>query len=835
MNARSLKLASALVTLAFSILDPQLSTVLAQGTAFTYQGRLNDANAPANGSYDLRFIVYDNSVGGIQQGPSLTNAATAVSNGLFTVTLDFGNQFPGAARWLDIAVRTNGGGNFSALAPRQPLTSSPYAITAGNVVSGGLAAGAYGNAVTLNNAANQFTGSFAGNGANVTNVNAATLGGLAPSNFWQLGGNSISLGQFLGSVNNQPMAILANNLQVMRFAYASNSVDGYSPNLIGGNSANNVSAGVVGATIGGGGGSGIFLNSVTADFGTVVGGSFSSANGKYAVAGGFNSSANADYSVAMGNSSAGGQYSAAFGYSSATNSYSSAMGYSFADGFVSTAMGHSVAAGQYSAAFGNSSANDDYATAMGSSTAGGTNSTALGASSTSANYATAMGYSFAYGAYSTAMGTGLATNVAATAMGVSTAGGYGSTAMGSCNRFAGLGAYGDYSTAMGASLASGFFSTAMGGSSASYYAATAVGNSYAGGRFSTAMGASTNSADYSTAMGQSIANGGFSTAMGASEADGGYSTAMGYFSIASGSNSTAMGSSDAGGDYSTAMGGSTAGGAFSTAVCSSLAGGDYSFGGGYGASAGYNGDFVWADSQFTGTFFASTAPNQFLIRAAGGVGIDTTAPQTALHVADASGITLGQSATGGGYTALRIDLSAVSGGYAELQAISSSGSSYGNLILNRFGNNVGIATGANTPGHLLVVGSSGFPAYCDGVNWVNGSDRNSKQDFSPVNPLAVLEKVAALPITEWQYKTEPGQEHLGPMAQDFHAAFGLNGSDDKHISTVDEGGVALAAIQGLNQKVNELQTELNRRDAENAELKARLDKLERMLLNQKSN
>jgi cell division protein FtsB len=68
------------------------------------------------------------------------------------------------------------------------------------------------------------------------------------------------------------------------------------------------------------------------------------------------------------------------------------------------------------------------------------------------------------------------------------------------------------------------------------------------------------------------------------------------------------------------------------------------------------------------------------------------------------------------------------------------------------------------------------------------------------------------------------------MAQDFHAAFGLNGADDKHIATVDEEGVALAAIQGLNQKLTE---ELKRRDAENAELKARLEKLEAIIRDRK--
>jgi len=99
----------------------------AQGTVFTYQGRLMDGANPANGIYSLRFALYDASSDGNQVGGVLTNAATGVSNGLFTVALDFGNQFPGAARWLDLGVRTDGPGDFVTLAPRQALTSTPYA------------------------------------------------------------------------------------------------------------------------------------------------------------------------------------------------------------------------------------------------------------------------------------------------------------------------------------------------------------------------------------------------------------------------------------------------------------------------------------------------------------------------------------------------------------------------------------------------------------------------------------------------------------------------------------------------------------------------------------
>ena len=142
--------------------------------------------------------------------------------------------------------------------------------------------------------------------------------------------------------------------------------------------------------------------------------------------------------------------------------------------------------------------------------------------------------------------------------------------------------------------------------------------------------------------------------------------------------------------------------------------------------------------------------------------------------------------------------------------------------------NVGIGT--TTPGSLLVVGNSGSLAYCNGTTWVNGSDRNSKEQFAPVNPGEVLEKVSALPITEWKYKVEAdGTRHLGPVAQDFHAVFGLNGADDKHIATVDEEGVALAAIQGLNEKVEsgkqKAETQMGKLEAENAELKQKIVRL----------
>ncbi len=102
-----------------------------QTTAFTYQGKLTDGVGPANAAYDFQFKLFDALAAGAQVGGTLSPTNVAVSNGIFTVTLDFGAPvFPGANRFLDISVRLAGGGAFTQLTPRQPITSTPYAIKA---------------------------------------------------------------------------------------------------------------------------------------------------------------------------------------------------------------------------------------------------------------------------------------------------------------------------------------------------------------------------------------------------------------------------------------------------------------------------------------------------------------------------------------------------------------------------------------------------------------------------------------------------------------------------------------------------------------------------------
>lgn len=110
-----------------------LSAILHAQTIFTYQGYLRQDGLPANGNFDFEFQLSTAPVGGILLGTD-TELNVPVANGLFTVQLDFGEQFPGADRYIAIRVRPVGGGAYTTLAPRVPITRSPYAIRA-NVAS----------------------------------------------------------------------------------------------------------------------------------------------------------------------------------------------------------------------------------------------------------------------------------------------------------------------------------------------------------------------------------------------------------------------------------------------------------------------------------------------------------------------------------------------------------------------------------------------------------------------------------------------------------------------------------------------------------------------------
>jgi hypothetical protein len=183
-------------------LNLQFATAQAQGTAFTYQGRLNNGSALANGSYDVTFTLFNANASGVVIAGPMTNSATVVSNGLFTTTVDFGaGVFTGSSNWLEIAVRTNGSGAFATLSPRQQLTPTPYALyapnagaalTAGNAsVAGSAVVAASANSVAAANISGTilnaslptnpyFSGTvtacaFSGDGAGLTNLDIRGL------------------------------------------------------------------------------------------------------------------------------------------------------------------------------------------------------------------------------------------------------------------------------------------------------------------------------------------------------------------------------------------------------------------------------------------------------------------------------------------------------------------------------------------------------------------------------------------------------------------------------------------------------------------------------------
>jgi len=145
--------------------------------------------------------------------------------------------------------------------------------------------------------------------------------------------------------------------------------------------------------------------------------------------------------------------------------------------------------------------------------------------------------------------------------------------------------------------------------------------------------------------------------------------------------------------------------------------------------------------------------------------------------------------------------------------------------LVQFGNNSGSISGDGNGG-VNVTGNLGVSGSLTVSGTINGSsDRNIKENFAPIDDGNILERVASLPISSWNYKQDAETRHIGPMAQDFYAAFNV-GMDDKHIATVDEDGVALAAIQGLNEK---LKTEDAQKDAQIKALEKRLDDLEQLV------
>ncbi|MFO1303329.1 MAG: tail fiber domain-containing protein [Burkholderiales bacterium] len=313
-----------------------------------------------------------------------------------------------------------------------------------------------------------------------------------------------------------------------------------------------------------------------------------------------------------------------------------------------------------------------------------------------------------------------------------------------------------------------------------------------------------------------VGGGGSNTASGyASTVGGGYgNTASGYAStVGGGYGNNAIG-------YESAVAGGTsnlASGSYSAAVGGVLnvAQGTFSFAAGNRASALHDGAFVWSDGM--GVNFGSTSVNEFSARATGGArfvtAIDAAGNPTRTVKINPNGalefgsdprqmINLyGPSAYGIGVQ----DLTHYSRTAASSNFAWYSGGVHANGAYDPGAGGVVLATLQSGGGSTPVTGTFRAQAFTP------TSDRAAKTDFVHANTAEVLDKVVSLPIATWAYRNErdSGVRHIGPTAQDFHDRFAV-GYDDKTIATVDADGVALAAIQGLNAK---LEAAIAERDA----------------------
>ncbi len=143
----------------------QTATAFTQTTEFTYQGSLNNGAAPATGNYDFEFALFTAVAAGSQLGSTITVSNVAVTNGIFSAKIDFGSQFTGAARFLEIRVRQLGGGAFTTLTPRQFVNSAPYSVKSLTADT----------ATTATNSTNATTATTA--------TNATQLGGVAANQY----------------------------------------------------------------------------------------------------------------------------------------------------------------------------------------------------------------------------------------------------------------------------------------------------------------------------------------------------------------------------------------------------------------------------------------------------------------------------------------------------------------------------------------------------------------------------------------------------------------------------------------------------------------------------
>lgn len=261
----------------------------------------------------------------------------------------------------------------------------------------------------------------------------------------------------------------------------------------------------------------------------------------------------------------------------------------------------------------------------------------------------------------------------------------------------------------------------------------------------------------------------------------------------------------------------------------------------FGANATLGtGSFAFADAS-SATAFGPTAANQFVVRATGGAALNGAPFSSATELT----VNADSTAAGSGAEVLLRP-----GGNTRAYSVQASGDTALNTTFILYYRDPGgtepvspylvirpngfasINPALSGGGYILpsfpfTVGTSGDTSNGNGAHvtaggtWVNGSSRAFKEAFTAIDPLEVLARVVSLPVSRWRYRGHDGEWHLGPTAEDFHAAFGL-GDDARYIGTVDADGVALAALQGMDRKLGATREQLA---SDNARLRAEVDEL----------
>jgi Chaperone of endosialidase len=802
-------------------------SVHGQGTAFTYQGRLVAGSAPASGSYDFRFRLSLDPLGNTNVGSAFLADATPVSNGLFTAIIDFGpGLFTGSNYWLEVDVKSNGGAFYTSLAPLQSLTPTPYAImanSASNLV-GGLSSsqfsGVYSSAVSLNNSANNFTGTFNGNGGGLTNLNAAQLIGLISDarlsgNVALLNNSQTFTGQKLFTQNigiGNPSPLFSID------AEASQAVGRFMTT----NSAN-------GAVL-------ILQNTLTNSFEYLGAINFNTFAGSTPGQVGYLATATNqayDYMTFRVGSVVALQLD---GLGNLLNSpvFNTIAEPGSSHNAISAGVGNVIGTNSYGCVISGGYSNSVAAFTGYASMAGGYKNT---------NAAT---YGSIAGGYQNTIWAGNYGNIGGGSQNMvsntsgTVSGGFQNTA--GQNYAAVCGGYSNLAAAYGAFVGGGGSDGSSSLGNKALGSASVIGGGI-GNSVSSSYGCILGGNQNSNSSLYDVIGGGFQNAVTNLYGSilGGYqnTAAWGAFVGGGGNDGSSQAGNHAAGTVSVIGGG--LGNYANSSYSAVLGGASNTNSGSYGSIGGGLENFVSGTYGTVAGGFANFAALECAV--GGGAGNLCNGSSAVIAGGLQNTNTGNESSVGGGQNNLASGTYAtIPGGFQNLA------SGIGSFAAGQSAQATNAAAFVWSDGSAAAFSSTNSSSFCvkasggaqffstsagragaavllapGGNSWTSVSDRSAKKNIQPLDCEEILAKLSQVPIAQWHYKWESDDAtpNLGPMAQDFKSAF-YPGRDDKSISTMEFDGVELAAIQGLNRK-------LQAKEAELQQLKARLEALEKRI------